>query len=422
AKFFWENDLRKVAGQGVAGMEAMAAPLANVVFHEKLGTQAERIDRIATLAREIAPALGADADLAEQAARVVKADLASEMVYEFPELQGVMGGHYARAAGLPEPVAAACEAHYRPLGPTDDVPTDPVAATVALADKMDMLTGFWAIDEKPTGSKDPFALRRAALGMIRIVIAHNVRRPLFEIGIRAFNRHIDEIAQRDRQLLLSEADLAKALAEVEGDIVEAASALLAERVAEAEEAAQAATGRSLVAMLSLAEFVDDRLKVQMRDRGLRHDVIDAVAGRAQRDVVAVRVAKAEAMQTLLGTEDGANLLAAYRRASNIVAAEAKKDGRAFDEAPEAAKAVEPAEQSLFATLAEVEPRVATALEAEDFAGAMTAMAALRSPVDAFFDDVTVNADDAALRENRLRLLNALRGLMRRVAVWEAIQD
>ncbi|MEL6576348.1 MAG: glycine--tRNA ligase subunit beta, partial [Pseudomonadota bacterium] len=329
AKFFWENDLRKVAGQGAEGMAAMAAPLANVVFHEKLGTQAERIDRIAALAREIAPALGANADLAEQAARVAKADLASEMVYEFPELQGVMGGHYARAAGLPEPVAAACEAHYRPLGPTDDVPTDPVAATVALADKMDMLTGFWAIDEKPTGSKDPFALRRAALGMIRIVIAHNVRRPLFEIGIRAFNRHIDEIAQRDRQLLLSEADLAKALAEVEGDIVEAASALLAERVAEAEEAAQAATGRSLVAMLSLAEFVDDRLKVQMRDRGLRHDVIDAVAGRAQRDVVAVRVAKAEAMQTLLGTEDGANLLAAYRHDVGSPA-KAKKDGRAFD--------------------------------------------------------------------------------------------
>ncbi|MEM9765046.1 MAG: glycine--tRNA ligase subunit beta, partial [Pseudomonadota bacterium] len=170
AKFFWENDLRKVEGQGAEGMAAMAAPLANVVFHEKLGTQAERIDRIAALAREVAPALGADPDLAEQAARVAKADLASEMVYEFPELQGVMGGHYARAAGLPEPVAAACEAHYRPLGPTDDVPTDPVAATVALADKMDMLTGFWAIDEKPTGSKDPFALRRAALGMIRTLL------------------------------------------------------------------------------------------------------------------------------------------------------------------------------------------------------------------------------------------------------------
>ncbi|MEM6678448.1 MAG: glycine--tRNA ligase subunit beta [Pseudomonadota bacterium] len=422
AKFFWENDLRKVADKGIEGMETMAAPLANVVFHEKLGTQAERVARIAALAREIAPAVGADPDLAEQAARVAKADLASEMVYEFPELQGIMGAHYARAAGLPAPVAAACETHYRPLGRSDAVPEEPVAIAVALADKIDMLTGFWAIGEKPTGSGDPFALRRAALGVIRTILHHDIRRPLFEAAIGALNAHVDAIIRRDRRLLLEETKLAEALGGLDGDVVEAGTKLLSERVAAAEAEIAASTGHTLVALVDLASFIDDRLKVLMRDEGLRHDVIDAVAGRAQRDVVAVRVAKARAMQAFLDTEDGTNLLAAYRRASNIVAAEEKKDGRAYDAAPDPARAAEPAEQALFEALETLAPRVETALKAEDFGEAMAAMAALRAPVDTFFDDVTVNGDDAGLRENRLCLLNALRALMRRVAAWDAIQD
>ncbi len=418
AKFFWENDLRTLRD---AGLEGMAKPLETVVFHAKLGSQAERIDRIAALAREIAPSVGADPDMAETAARVAKADLASQMVYEFPELQGVMGGYYAEAAGLPPEVAAASAEHYRPLGPSDAVPSAPVSVAVALADKIDTLTGFWAIDEKPTGSRDPFALRRAALGVIRIVLEIDLRRPLFELGIAAFNAHMDAIARRDRAALLSETDLAAALADVDADIVEAGTALLAARVAEAEAEARAQTGHSLLAMVDLGRFFDDRLKVFLRDRGIRHDVIDAVAARPQREVIAVRVAKAEALQAFLGTEDGANLLAGYRRASNILAKEEAADGVAYEGEPDVRFAEQDEERALFAALDAAEPAIAAALEAEAFARAMAEMATLRGPVDAFFEAVLVNAESPVVRRNRLCLLNRVRSAMRAVAQWDAIE-
>ncbi|MEL6773775.1 MAG: glycine--tRNA ligase subunit beta, partial [Pseudomonadota bacterium] len=418
AKFFWENDLRTIER---VGMKGLAAPLANVVFHEKLGTQADRVARIEALAREIAPAVGAKPDLAGEAASIAKADLASEMVFEFPELQGVMGRYYAAAAGHDDGVPEACETHYRPLGPTDAVPTDPVAVAVALADKIDMLTGFWAIDEKPTGSRDPFALRRAALGVIRILIENDVRHPIFTAGMNAFNRHIAEIRRHDRKLLLSETDLAAALGDLDTDMVAEGTALLAERQGQLQAEEQSAVGHSLVAISSLGRFIDDRLKVLLRDRGIRHDVIDAVAGLLHRDVVAVRVRKAEALQSFLNSEDGANLLAAYRRAANIVAKEVEKDGGDYTAAPDPARAVEAAERALFEALGMLEPDVAQALEAEDFTAAMAAMARLRGPVDAFFDDVTVNAEDPALRVNRLCLLSRLTALMAQVAVWDAIE-
>ncbi|MEM6973572.1 MAG: glycine--tRNA ligase subunit beta [Pseudomonadota bacterium] len=372
AAFFWENDLRTIKARGLEGMgEALAA----VTFHEKLGSQADRVARIAALAREIAPSVGARPDLAAEAARVAKADLASEMVYEFPELQGVMGRFYAAAAGHDDGVPEACEAHYRPLGPTDAVPDEPVAIAVALADKIDMLSGFWAIDEKPTGSKDPFALRRAALGAIRTVLEAGLRLRLRPLGVSHF-------------ALISDAPTPQAEAMAD----------------------------------SLLAFIADRLKVALRDQGVRHDVIQACFDLGGQDDLVLLVARVRALQDFLATEDGANLLAAYRRAANIVAAEAKKEPEAdFAATPDPASAVEPAETVLFEALAALQPRVEAALVAEDFAAAMGAMAELRAPVDAFFDDVTVNAADPGLRLNRLRLLSALSALMSRVADWEGIE-
>jgi len=361
AAFFWENDLRVVSGQGEAGMAAMAKPLDGVVFHAKLGTQAERIARIEALAREIARHLGAAPEAAARAARVAKADLASEMVYEFPELQGIMGKYYARAAGLSEETANAVEEHYKPLGPSDAVPSEPVAVAVALADKIDMLTGFWAIDEKPTGSSDPFALRRAALGVIRILLETRTRLSLSGI-----------------------------------------------------------IGRAAWAPDLLA-FIADRLKVALRGDGIRHDVIDACFGLGGQDDLVLLVARVRALQAFLGTEDGANLLAGYRRASNILAAEEKKDGAAVQGPPDATLAEAPEEAALLAALDGAEPTIDAELDAEDFTAAMAALAALRAPVDAFFEAVLVNADDPALRMNRLRMLARVRAAMRRVAIWDAIE-
>ncbi|MEM8625110.1 MAG: glycine--tRNA ligase subunit beta [Pseudomonadota bacterium] len=426
AKFFWENDLRKVEGHGIDGMLEMAKPLETVVFHEKLGSQAERIGRIAALAREIAPALGADPDMAERAALVAKADLASEMVYEFPELQGTMGGHYARAAGLAPEIAAACDAHYRPLGPTDAVPSEPVAAAVALADKLDMLTGFWAIDEKPTGSKDPFALRRAALGVIRIILEGGLSIELLSTLDHALCRHgeipIQAHVDWRENLRLAVRDLRVQPETREATFWWHLSQTTVDAEAEGGDSELARSQEIFRVSLGLLSFLADRLKVALRDQGVRHDVIQACFDLGGQDDLVLLVARVRAVQGLVESADGANLLSAYRRASNIVAAEEKRDGQAFDQAPDPALAAEPAETVLFDALGDLAPKVEAALAAEDFAGAMTALAALRAPVDAFFDDVTVNAEDPALRENRLRLLNALRALMRRIAAWDAIQD
>ena len=355
ARFFWDNDLRRIATEG---MEGLAAGLAHVTFHNKLGSQADRIRRIEALARDIAPLVGAAPDLAAEAARVAKADLQSAMVGEFPELQGTMGAYYARAAGLPEPVAAACKAHYSPLGPSDEVPTEPVPVAVALADKIDTLTGFWAIDEKPTGSKDPFALRRAALGVIRLILVNRLTLPLGSIFAKA-------------PLKADAADL--------------------------------------------LSFFHDRLKVFLKDAGIRHDVIDAVLAMPGNDDLTLVVKRAEALSDFLKTEDGANLLQGFRRANNILTQAEQKDGVEYSFGADPKFAEGPEETALFAALDTAETAITPALAAEDFAAAMRAMAGLRGPVDAFFTAVQVNSDNQIVRRNRLNLLSRIRSICLRAA-------
>ncbi|MEM7178095.1 MAG: glycine--tRNA ligase subunit beta [Pseudomonadota bacterium] len=423
AKFFWENDLRVAR----AGMGAWLDSLKQVTFHNKLGSQAERIDRIAMLAREIAPKVGADPDLAEQAARVAKADLSSEMVYEFPELQGIMGGYYAAEAGLPAEVANACEAHYRPLGPSDAVPTEPVSIAVALADKIDTLAGFWEIDEKPTGSKDPFALRRACLGVIRMIIDGNLPLKLRPILTTANNSHFGTWMDAAYEKIDSAEEIAARVLRIEKGQIEAVKEFVRTNLHQPKIAAflkeiRGVESSNVHAPTSdLLAFFADRLKVYLRDQGIRHDVIDACFQLGGQDDLVLLVNRVRALQAFLATEDGATLLGGYKRASNILAAEEKKDGARFDAAPDPALATEAAERALFAALDAAEPAIARALEAEDFEAAMTEMARLRAPIDAFFTEVTVNAEDPALRRNRLCLLARVRGVMHHVARWSAIE-
>lgn len=385
AEFFWQNDLR-------TPLADMTAKLDAVTFHNRLGTQGQRIARIAALARELAPLVGADPDLAERAARLAKADLASQMVYEFPELQGVMGRYYAERAGEDRAVAAAAPEHYQPLGPSDAVPTAPVSVAVALADKLDTLTGFWAIDEKPTGSKDPFALRRAALGVIRVLL-------------------------EGHRLRLTEALL---------DPIRRSRASMAAHAPEDAEAPDLSSDRverecALVLAGDLLGFLADRLKVYLRDQGIRHDVIDACFQLGGQDDLVLLVARVRALQDFLGTEDGANLLAGYKRAVNILTQEEKKDGVEYSLDPDARFVETPEEGALFAALDTAEAALGPALEAEDFAAAMAALARLRGPIDDFFETTVVNAPSPAVRRNRLCLLNRIRAVMNRVAVFAAIE-
>lgn len=386
ARFFWETD-RKIR------LEDRLDKLKSIVFHEKLGTQFERITRIAALARELAPMVGASADDAERAARLAKADLVTEMVGEFPELQGLMGRYYAAEQGENASVATAIEDHYKPLGPSDRVPTDPVAVTVALADKIDTLVGFWAIDEKPTGSKDPYALRRAALGVIRLVLDNQIRLPLLTIFGPLF-------LHWGNQLVAVTADAAPGI----GRNIERSGTV-------PDEA-------------DLLAFFADRLKVHLRDQGARHDLIDAVISLGDQDDLLMVLKRVEALGRFLDTEDGANLLAGYRRAANILRIEEKKDAARFDKAPDLQLIQDQGqieEKALAVALARADAETKTAVASEDFEAAMLALSKLRGPVDAFFDRVTVNAEDPALRENRLRLLNALREATRAVADFGAIQ-
>lgn len=414
AKFFWENDLRTVREKG---LEGMAASLGNVTFHAKLGTQADRIRRIEALAREIAPAVGAKPDLAAEAARVAKADLASEMVYEFPELQGVMGRYYAEAAGHDDGVPEACEAHYRPLGPSDAVPTEPLSVAVALADKLDMLTGFWAINETPTGSKDPFALRRAALGVIRILLANGLRACLDRfLDAHIFRHVLGPTVSADPRA----AEVARAIAE--HGVYSAAVDALLERTGSGRPAwADVLRPHDPSLSDGLTDFLHDRLKVVLRDEGVRHDVIDACLGLPQRDDLVLLVARVRALQAFLETEDGANLLAGFRRAANILAAEEKKDGVAYEGAPDPKFAETDEERALFAALDAAEPAIRTALEAEAFEDAFLHMASLRAPVDAYFEHVLVNAENPVVRRNRLCLLNRIREALGQAAAWTHIQ-
>ncbi len=419
AKFFWENDLRVAK----SGMHQWTDQLTNVTFHNKLGTQAARIDRIAALSREIAPVLGVEPDLAEQAAKVAKADLSSEMVYEFPELQGLMGRYYAEAAGLPAEVAAACEEHYSPLGPSDDVPAGDVSKVVALADKLDTLTGFWAIDEKPTGSKDPFALRRAALGVIRIVLAGDIRVHL--------DRFIDSQLLKHKinlnHLGASEGEI-EALEETLDEIAEhgvfgAAFHAVIERLEGKDGAPDTGDGSLLrtvgdaVPDLStdLLAFLHDRLKVHLRDEGVRHDVIDACLGMPGGDDLTLLVKRAHALGGFLKTDDGENLLQGFKRANNILTQAEEKDGVEYSFGADVKFAETDEEKALFAALDRAQADITPAMQSEDFEAAMSAMAALRAPIDAFFEAVQVNSDNDVVRRNRLNLLARIRQICLGVA-------
>jgi len=373
AKFFYETDLK-------TRLEDRLTKFNDIVFHEKLGTQAKRIERIEKLAAELAPIVCADVEKVKRAARLAKADLLTEVVGEFPELQGLMGKYYALAQGEDASVAAASEEHYKPLGPGDRVPTDPVSISVALADKIDALVGFWAIDEKPTGSKDPYALRRAALGVIRIALSgkHDlVPRSLLEMHIMRVRSNLSDVE------MLSIGD-------------------------------------------SFEEFFYERLKVQLREEGARHDLVDAVLhlrGRAAGIVSIVR--RVEALGKFLDTEDGKNLLAGYKRAANILRIEEKKDGRSYSEQSDPAFYRQDEERALSKAIDIARDEAGSAVAREDFEAAMRAMAKLRPHVDAFFDKVTVNVADGAdkekLRENRLKLLNGIREATGTVADFSRIE-
>jgi glycyl-tRNA synthetase beta chain len=410
AKFFWENDLRVAKEGGQPWLES----LANVTFHNKLGTQGARIERFAGLAREFAEVVGADADVIEQAARFAKADLSSEMVYEFPELQGLMGRYYAEAAGFPDAVAAAAEEHYSPLGPSDDVPNAPVSVAVALADKLDTLTGFWAIDEKPTGSKDPFALRRAALGVIRLVLENDLRMNLDKYFDLQLLRH--EIAQN------GDGGVAEALMEGmteeiadHGVFGAAVRAVLDTFDGDLPKHLEEIKERLPDTSRDLLGFFHDRLKVHLRDEGIRHDVIDACIAMPGNDDLNLLVKRAEALGAFLATEDGENLVQGFKRANNILTQAEEKDGVEYSFGADVKYAEDASETALFEALGAQAGVIAAAIEAEDFAAAMGAMAALRAPIDAFFEAVQVNAENEIVRRNRLNLLGQIRQICLGVA-------
>jgi glycyl-tRNA synthetase beta chain len=365
AKFFYETDLK-------TRLEDRLPKFEQIVFHEKLGTQGERIKRIEALAAEIAPPVGADVEKTKRAAHLAKTDLLTDVVGEFPELQGLMGKYYALAQGEDASVAAACEEHYKPQGPNDRVPTDPVSLAVGLADKIDTLVGFWAINEKPTGSKDPYALRRAALGVIRLIVDNKLRFPVLK-AIAAANA--GRTARDSLDQLASD----------------------------------------------LLSFFADRLKVQLREQGARHDLVDAVFSLGNQDDLLMVVRRVEALGQFLDTDDGKNLLAGTKRASNILAIEEKRDKRTFEGEPNPALYGLAEEKALADAIDLAKVEASVAVMNEDFASAMGAIAKLRPAVDAFFDKVKVNDDDPKVRENRLKLLNEIRATTRAVADFSKIE-
>jgi glycyl-tRNA synthetase beta chain len=387
ARFFYQTDLK-------TRLEDRLPKFTDIIFHEKLGTQAERIERIERLAAELAPLVGADVKKAKRAALLCKADLLTEMVGEFPELQGTMGKYYAQEQGEDEAVAHAIEDHYRPKGPDDLVPSDPVSIAVALADKLDTLVGFWAVDEKPTGSKDPFALRRAALGVIRIILENELRLPLLTI-------FLEELRQRPATLVLPSDKWPPGH----------------ENLSVVEQGIQL---RKLIAR-ELLNFFADRLEVLLREQGARYDLVRAVFALDDQDDLFLIVRRVEALGRFLNSDDGKNLLVGTKRASNILRDEEKKDRFEYTVAPEPAYFSLPEEQALAEANNRVRVETSTLLAANDYEAAMRVMATLRPAVDAFFDKVTVNVDDKALRENRLKLLNQIRDATRAVADFSKIE-
>lgn len=453
AAFFYQNDLREAQ----AGMDAWAEGLKSVTFHNKLGSQADRIARIAALAREIAPLVGADPDQAEEAAKIAKLDLRSAMVGEFPELQGTMGRYYALAADKAEAVADAARDHYSPLGPSDAVPTAPVSVAVALADKIDTLTGFWAIDEKPTGSKDPFALRRAALGVIRLVLDKRLPIPLANSITSATNQAFASLAVQGKLAYLDYYELddetekttveswkdfkrsatydevAESRYSHEDEIPltyqESLEKILASHIAWMKDVDPSGTHLDDgVDMLSvenivadLLSFLHDRLKVYLRDQGIRHDIIDAVLAQPGNDDLVLVVSRATALNDMLKTDDGKNLTQGLKRAGNILGQAEDKDGVEYSFGADVKFAETDEERALFSTLDTAEPAIKTAIKAEDFPAAMTAIAALRGPIDAFFEAVQVNTDSQIVRRNRLNLLSRIREAGRQIADFTRIE-
>ncbi len=376
AKFFWEHDKK-------TPLEHLLPKLDHITFHAKLGTQGERVKRIEVLAGEIAKTIGADQGKAMLAARLAKADLVTGMVGEFPELQGLMGRYYALAQGVDEKVADAVRDHYKPQGPSDSLAQSRIGQAVALADKLDTLNRFWVIDEKPTGSKDPYALRRAALGVIRTIIEHNLRLPLMSV-----------LSLADEQPLPGTREMPKSV--WRGDEVSAVN-------------------------VDLLSFFADRLKVYLRDQGARYDLIDAVFALGGQDDLLLIVKRVEALSKFLASEDGSHLLTGVKRATNILRIEEKKDGRAYEGDVNSMILIQGEEKELNTAINAAAAQARKAVAAEDFEAAMRAIAKLRAPVDAFFDKVTVNADDPSFRENRLKLLNRIRAATREVADFSRIE-
>ena len=415
AVFFWENDKAKP-------LEDNFEKLGAITFHEKLGKVEDKAERVIALAGELAKPCGAKKKDVALAAKLAKCDLVTEMVFEFTELEGVMGRYYALEEKRPARIADAVRDHYKPKGPSDAIPTEPTAVAVALADKLDTLVGFWAIDEKPTGSKDPYALRRAALGVIRLVLENHVRlsllgataNPLARIAVHMTMRHPHKVGDAVQEMfdlgLIDESQANRLLKEnIEN------SDLLRDEALKPE-----AVDLQLRKMRDLLSFFADRLKVYLRDQGKRHDLIDAVFALGEDDLVLI-VKRVEALSDFLATEDGANLLAGYKRAVNILSIEEKKDKQSHAGVVDEARLVDDAERGLHKALMQVVKDADAALMAEDFEKAMTALSHLRTPVDAFFDDVMVNADDADIRKNRLALLSQIRDVIGKVADFSKIE-
>lgn len=408
ARFFQSEDAKK-------NLIEYYDKLDTVVFHKKLGSIKDKAERVAALARELAPKVGADPDKAEQAARLAKCDLVTNMVIEFTSLQGQIGRlMYEKEGGDPD-IAIAIEDHYRPQGPSDKVPTNPVAVAVALADKLDTLVGFWAIDEKPTGSKDPYALRRAALGVVRIILENDVRLKLDDRLFRIFlMRDLEELNSNDTDELQALNSLRKLFHQEEN--LKKSKILKEFYYEKVGEVWNEYDKQSALNSDNLLAFIADRLKVHLKDQGVRHDLIDAVFALGEDDLVAI-VNRVETLQSFLSTSDGENLLAGYKRAANILKAEEKKGGLPEGEAGEGTL---PEEAALHGALNAARPEIDTALEGEDYEAAMTALAKLRGPIDAFFDNVMVNSENLEERANRLMLLKDIQTIAGRIADFDKI--
>ena len=401
AKFFWENDLRIAK----SGMIEWSEKLEKVTFHNKLGSQSERIKRISLMACVASKLSNADEELAKRAAILCKVDLSSEMVGEFAKLQGLMGCYYSAEAGLPNEIGLASKDHYSPLGPTDIVPSAPVSIAVALADKIDTLTGFWSINEKPTGSKDPFALRRSALGVIRLVIDNEINDSIERM--LAYGFYLNSISIQS----LHNKSQAKYIELKDNS---------ADQILNMIDESQSQKIKEI--LKDLISFFHDRLKVYLRVKNINHDVIDACLAMPNNTNFSLLTKKAKALQDFSNSDDGKNLLQGFKRANNILTAEEKKDGVSYEGIPELKYAQIDEERSLFKILDKNETKIIDYINKQDFKSAMNTLAKLRSPIDLFFENVQINSDSKIVRRNRLCLLNRIRLIMKSAADFSLIEN